>query len=696
MGVLFLNSRPFLGGGELWCSKMCAELCAQGIPSSVGAPVDSPLAEHCISDGIPLFESGSYFTVEFGNRLCEFCKDAQIDYVLMTVDGQGLDVVAINEICTSFESLPPVVLRTGLPPRSGSPASAYGYGLHPKIKSLLVPSKNTKASFLDRYPELSNEYVRVHYTGVVTSADALKCEDEWYLPEIEDSRLIVCVGRLCEQKGQDVLISSLPSVLQKFPDAHVVFAGEDNGVTKSRLETLALAVGAQDAVTFLGHITNVPSLLNKADIFCLPSLSEGLPNALVEAMASGCSCVATCVGGVPEVMNDGQDGLLVFPRDVAGLSRALCQLLGNKEKRERIGSAARKNAQSLSILASAGKLWKNLGDCRDRGFRLPESIGPVLLSRPRRPVGKVIVSHFEGLGDLTLALPLLRALTQLSDEVIVHTRPERIRILRHLGILRSIDPQDPEYEEADLCFDLNLKPNLCTIDFLFQKRCYSFPKFEPKQSRTEVPLIRTRPLWENFLGLLRAFGIPSGEVPIPTFSPIPDLGNSNAARKLLEDGRGFEKVGLAIGGYSSPEKQWGENNFAQLCEILQTQGQFMPVLIAHSSEAPITQQFQDLYDGPYIDLSGQTDDLGILLGVLGELDLLVANDNGVMHLGDAMGRDVLALYGPTDSLFYGPMASNTQIIQAHSGLMQEISVNQVAEDVVSKLKSRSDRHARKI
>ena len=174
MGVLFLNSRPFLGGGELWCGKMCAELCAQDISSTVGAPVDSPLAEHCNREGIPLFEFGSYFSVEFGNRLSEFCQDAEIDYILMTVDGQGLDVVAINEMCKSSDSLPPVVLRTGLPPRDRSPASAYGYGLHPKVKSLLVPSKNTKACFLAKYSELSTEYVQVHYTGVVSPSDALK------------------------------------------------------------------------------------------------------------------------------------------------------------------------------------------------------------------------------------------------------------------------------------------------------------------------------------------------------------------------------------------------------------------------------------------------------------------------------------------------------------------------------------------
>jgi glycosyltransferase involved in cell wall biosynthesis len=94
-------------------------------------------------------------------------------------------------------------------------------------------------------------------------------------------------------------------------------------------------------VRFLGFRRDVYSVLKRMDVFCLPSLSEGLPNALMEAMSVGCACVASRVGGVVHLVEHEKSGLLVEPGDVAALTDALERLVTDPGLRQRLGRAAR-------------------------------------------------------------------------------------------------------------------------------------------------------------------------------------------------------------------------------------------------------------------------------------------------------------------------------------------------------------------
>jgi glycosyltransferase involved in cell wall biosynthesis len=95
-------------------------------------------------------------------------------------------------------------------------------------------------------------------------------------------------------------------------------------------------------IEFLGYRTDVPSILSMSDIFVLPSYSEGLPNALMEAMAAGCACVASGVGGVVELLSANEAGLTVPPGDGAALRGAIEKLLDDPDLRSRLGARARR------------------------------------------------------------------------------------------------------------------------------------------------------------------------------------------------------------------------------------------------------------------------------------------------------------------------------------------------------------------
>jgi len=167
---------------------------------------------------------------------------------------------------------------------------------------------------------------------VQPAADLSKPEGEFWL---------AYVGRLESVKGYDFLLSAVERLRKKFPGLRTFFVG---ATAPSRPAMMAEAERA--GVTFLGFRDDVLAVLKHMDLFCLPSLNEGLPNALMEAMATRCACVASAVGGVRELVSDGEQGLLTPPGDVDAIEVALARLLDDRELRLRLGRAARRRIES--------------------------------------------------------------------------------------------------------------------------------------------------------------------------------------------------------------------------------------------------------------------------------------------------------------------------------------------------------------
>ncbi|MBI4169317.1 MAG: glycosyltransferase [Acidobacteria bacterium] len=165
--------------------------------------------------------------------------------------------------------------------------------------------------------------------------------------------LVGTVGRLAPQKGQIDLLRALPAILAAFPSAGVVLAGE--GPSRGDLESEARRLGIADRVVFLGHRRDVPVVLAALDLFALPSLWEGLPQALLEAMALSLPVVAARATGVADVVSDGETGLLVPARHPAALAGAAISLLRDPVLARRLGASGRRavlEKHSLAAMAS--------------------------------------------------------------------------------------------------------------------------------------------------------------------------------------------------------------------------------------------------------------------------------------------------------------------------------------------------------
>jgi len=152
--------------------------------------------------------------------------------------------------------------------------------------------------------------------------------------------VIVCVGRLSPEKGHKVLLEAAHSLVLTGQEFQLLLVGD--GPERAALERLRDRLALKDRVMFLGQRKDMDMVYAAADILVLPSFKEGVPNVVLEAMANGVAIVATRVGGVPEMVRDGKEALLVPPNDAHALRFALERMLRSPERMREFGRAGKR------------------------------------------------------------------------------------------------------------------------------------------------------------------------------------------------------------------------------------------------------------------------------------------------------------------------------------------------------------------
>jgi glycosyltransferase involved in cell wall biosynthesis len=155
-----------------------------------------------------------------------------------------------------------------------------------------------------------------------------------------DGPTVVFSGRFIACKGVDHLLWAWQQAAGDFPDARLLLLGD--GPLLEEMKGLARGLGVGGSAEFRGHVANVAEFLRASDVFVLPSLQEGMPNSLLEAMACGLPPVATRIGGVVDIVRDGENGILVAPGDAAGLAAGIRRFLGDRTLSMQMAKGARK------------------------------------------------------------------------------------------------------------------------------------------------------------------------------------------------------------------------------------------------------------------------------------------------------------------------------------------------------------------
>jgi glycosyltransferase involved in cell wall biosynthesis len=169
-----------------------------------------------------------------------------------------------------------------------------------------------------------------------------------------DAFVVVGLGRLVPIKGFDLLVRALPAVVARIPSARVLLVGD--GAERRHLEAIAAALGVTERLRLTGELMDVTTPLAAADVLAVPSRNEGMGRVIVEGMAIGIPVVATAVGGIPDVVTDGECGRLVEPNDIDALAAALIELGRDDALRRKLGEAGERRAEAFSAPVASAKL----------------------------------------------------------------------------------------------------------------------------------------------------------------------------------------------------------------------------------------------------------------------------------------------------------------------------------------------------
>jgi glycosyltransferase involved in cell wall biosynthesis len=210
---------------------------------------------------------------------------------------------------------------------------------------------------LERIEHIPNGIDLSRFDAHATHTRRLVRESFGYLP---NERVIGIAGSLTAVKGHDVLLSAVAAVAQTTPDIRLLMVGD--GPLRGALEAAAGRLAIQKRVHFTGWREDIPTLLSAMDAYVCASHSEGMSNAVMEAMASGLPLVSTSVGDHPSVIRHGLDGLLVPPGDASALARALQTLFGSPDRAAAMGRSARARIEEFSFARTVAAYQRLYGD----------------------------------------------------------------------------------------------------------------------------------------------------------------------------------------------------------------------------------------------------------------------------------------------------------------------------------------------
>jgi glycosyltransferase involved in cell wall biosynthesis len=216
------------------------------------------------------------------------------------------------------------------------------------VRRIIVNSLATRETLLRGNPWLRPQKLHLIYNGIAPPVADQPGERERIIGELslhDATPILAIIGLLKERKGHEILFQALPGVIREFPRTRLLVVGE--GELRPRLEALTQQLGIANNVSFLGFRDDIGLLMGVVDAVVLPSANEGFGYVLAEAMSLGRAVVSTNVSSIPEVVQQGDTGLLVPPGNAAALEEALLDLARHPEKARRMGQAGRERVERL-------------------------------------------------------------------------------------------------------------------------------------------------------------------------------------------------------------------------------------------------------------------------------------------------------------------------------------------------------------
>lgn len=462
------------------------------------------------------------------------------------------------------------------------------------------------------------------------------------------------IGRITPIKGHVYLIRAISKVARLMPNIKVLIIG-DGPVSKPKyrqeLEMMVRRLSLSKHIHFLGERHDIPQQLTKLDLLVMPSIGEEtFGRVIIEAQARGVPVIATRVGGIIDIIKDGENGILVPPKDWHSLSGAIISLLKDRSLRERLSKAGRANIEKNFSLSRMYDMTIKVYNEALRHLKLViikwSALGDIILSLPAL---EAIKARFPRADTLLLTSPSGRELLSRYSYI-----KEFIIVQRGRGVesIKEILEKASELRKASPGMVIDLQNNkkshiLSFLSFAPRRIGYKTKKFDfllneaIDGARMDLP-----PVAHQFR-LLKPLGIDS----IPK-SPSLIISEDEAvyAESILAEGwvgKNEKLVGLNCGSSQRwQSKRMPVEKLARLCDLL-AQKKMRIIITGTREDRPLAKRLVMLTRSKPLDITGRTSIMQ-LAAAIRNCSAFITSDSAPMHIAALLGVRFVALFGPTD------------------------------------------------
>ncbi|MFH1965192.1 MAG: glycosyltransferase [Acidobacteriota bacterium] len=337
MKILYIDTENFWRGGQEQLFSLICGMNEAGHEIMLASPCSAPLSARVSQLGIRTihFDQGMEVSPRAFRFLYSLMKNNEVDIVHFNTPLPVLPGGLAAKLLALTKGKRPVTVcsrRVNFPLKYRLSRWKYNH----LTDRVLTVSESIRKTLLNN--GIKPNLIETVYEGIDPAWN--DAQEPSVLPFCEDYLVVGTVAHLSQEKGHVDLIKAVSLIRDKCPDARYVFVGE--GLMRLELEEQARNLGVSDIVYFTGFRKDSEALMKNFDIFCLPSLSEGLSSAIMSAMACSLPVISTNVGGIPELVIHGKTGLLTEPSAPDQLAASLYRLLTSPEERISFGREGRK------------------------------------------------------------------------------------------------------------------------------------------------------------------------------------------------------------------------------------------------------------------------------------------------------------------------------------------------------------------
>ncbi len=521
-------------------------------------------------------------------------------------------------------------------------------------------------------------------------------------PERPKNEYIVSIiGRITPLKGHEYFLKAMAKVLRNIPNIKIWVIGDvppEKAAYKEELQILVKRLGLVEYVEFLGHRKDVPQLLAKTHCLVLSTVTEeAFGRVILEAQAAGVPVVATKVGGVVDIIDEGRTGLLVLPKDPEGMAQAVVKLLRDKNLAARIAHEAKVKLESKFTLEHMASQTVAVYEELLRSLR-------------------ILVIKLSSMGDVVLVTASLKAIRKKfpNAQIDCLVGKSSSEILRHCPYIDGLVVYDPEHKDRGygglyklaeklrqskydkvIDFQNNIRSHLLAfLSFSQETFGYDYGKLGFLLSRAIRFSEETKalPPVEHQFQVLKMLDIKMPAQPSLELWPAQD--DETYVRGLLES-EWLGNVDKVVGINLSASERWKTKNWplsyiAQLCDLCAHKG-WRVLMTGQQRDLEAAREILQMTKAKPANFVGKTDIMQ-LAALIKHCKVFITPDSAPMHLAAAVATPFIALFGPTDSQRHLPPAKEFVVLKkdlscapcysSHCRVLNHACMNQITPQEV--------------